>query len=124
MGKYKTEILALIGESEEHLTAEQIYEKLKARGQSPALATVYNNLNQLADSGEIRRLTVGGHMDRYDKKKRHDHLVCIHCGSITDLYLPDLTAQLAGELPGEELLSYDLVLHYLCPACRKKPKEL
>ena len=120
MGKYKTDILALIGQSEEHLTAEQVYERLKARGQAPALATVYNNLNQLADSGEIRRLKVSGHPDRYDKKMRHDHLVCIHCGAIKDIYLPDLTGQLAKELTGEELLSYDLVLHYLCPACREK----
>ena len=47
MGKYATMILEMINSSNEHLTAEQIYLRLKEHNEKIVLATVYNNLNAL-----------------------------------------------------------------------------
>ena len=83
------------------------------------LATIYNNLNRLWLEGLIRKVSVEGMPDRYDRIQRHDHLVCKSCGRLLDIDLGDLTAQLE-EIAGISILSYDLKLTYLCEECRKK----
>jgi Fe2+ or Zn2+ uptake regulation protein len=115
-------ILELINTSSQHLTADQIYLQLKQEYPSLVLATVYNNLNRLYQQGKIRKISLEGHPDRYDKTQRHDHLVCSKCGALSDLYLEDITAQLEAQV-GFSIDGYDLKLQYLCPACRKQMKS-
>ncbi len=86
------------------------------------LATVYNNLNRLWEEDRIRKVSVEGMADRYDRIQRHDHLVCRRCGRLSDVDLGDLTAQLEKKA-GISILSYDLKLIYLCEECRKEIQE-
>ena len=83
-----------------------------------ALATVYNNLAKLHSEGRVRKVCVEGYPDRYDKMTRHDHLVCRVCGKLADICFKDLTELLQSQTD-EELLSYDLQVSYICPACRR-----
>ena len=57
--------------------------------------------------------------DRYDRRTRHDHLICADCGALLDIDLGDLTRQFQERVP-EPLLGYDLRLLYRCEACRRK----
>ena len=84
-----------------------------------SLATVYNNLNRLWEENRIRKVSMEGMPDRYDRIQRHDHLVCKKCGKLLDIDLGDLTMQLEKKA-GIPILSYDLKLLYLCEECRKK----
>ena len=120
--RYESSILELIQTAEEHMTAEQIFFTLKQRYPSVVLATVYNNLNNLYQHGKIRRISVEGCPDRYDKNTRHDHLVCRRCGSLLDLHLTDLTAELERQT-GFPIEGYDLKIRYLCPRCRAKEQN-
>lgn len=117
------QILTIINTSDEHLTAEQIYLKMKATSAKTVLATVYNNLKTLHENELIRKVSVEGYPDRYDKVVRHDHLVCKKCGHLTDIILDDLTLKLKKDIT-EEILSYDLKISYICSACRQsEPME-
>ena len=120
--RYESSILELIQTAEEHMTAEQIFFTLKQRYPSVVLATVYNNLNNLYQHGKIRRISVEGCPDRYDKNTRHDHLVCRRCGSLLDLHLTDLTAELERQT-GFPIEGYDLKIRYLCPRCRAEEQN-
>ena len=111
-------ILDIIAHSSDHLTAEQIHMVLRESGHRMALATVYNNLAQLHSEGHVRKVCVEGYPDRYDKMTRHDHLVCRVCGKLADICFKDLTELLQSQTD-EELLSYDLQVSYICPACRR-----
>lgn len=119
MTRYAKQILDLINGSKEHMTAEQLFLELKKTEPKVVLATVYNNLNTLCEEGLIRRVSVEGAADRYDKIKRHDHLVCRKCGALSDISFGDLTKELEKK-SGETVLSYDLKVFYLCPKCREK----
>ena len=119
MTKYEKEIFAMINTSREHLTVEQIFEKLKEIHPKVVLATVYNNLNRLLDAGLICKVSIEGMPDRYDRTEKHDHLVCKSCGELADTRFRDLTASLREQM-GEEFLSYDLKVYYICPRCREK----
>ncbi len=116
---YASDILSLIASSRDHPTAEMIYLRLKEQGSSAVLATVYNNLSRLTERGQIRRISVSGQPDRYDRAERHDHLVCSVCGALTDHAFPDITSLLKGSA-GEDILGYDLRVIHICPQCRQK----
>ncbi len=112
-------ILDAINKSNDHMTADELYMNLVKSGNRVSMATVYNNLNKLCADGMVRRLTIEGHSDRFDKTKKHDHLVCKKCGKIADFCFSDLTKLLEKEL-GDEILSYDLKADYICKDCKKK----
>lgn len=119
MTQYGMKILNMIDASCEHMTAEQIFFALKKTEPKVVLATVYNNLKTLCNGHMIRRISMEGSADRYDKTERHDHLVRSKCGSVSDITFEDLTSRLEKQL-GEEIISYDLKVSYLCPACKNQ----
>lgn len=120
--EYGKKILEIVENSRSHMTAEQIFEQLRQSCPQVVLATVYNNLNRLWKEGRIRKVSVEGSPDRYDRILRHDHLVCKCCGRLLDVDLGDLTAQLERQV-GFSILAYDLKLLYLCEECRKDQQE-
>lgn len=67
MSRYAELILELINQSQGHMTAEQIFLELKKTEPRIVQATVYNNLNALCQEGLIRKLSLEGSPDRYDK---------------------------------------------------------
>ena len=122
MTKNARYILEIINNSTEHLTAEQIYLRLREKNAKAVLATVYNNLSTLYEQNLIRKVCVEGYPDRYDKTVRHDHLVCKKCGKLSDITLEDLTEKLQKQI-GVPMISYDLKINYICEECLAKEKE-
>lgn len=119
MTRYARQILELVNQSDGHMTAEQLYLELKKTEPRVVQATVYNNLNTLCREGLIRKLSIEGSPDRYDRIRRHDHLVCKKCGAVSDITFQDMTKELESQLGGG-IISYDLKVFYLCPKCREK----
>ena len=122
MTKYEKSIYDIVATSHEHLTVDQIYDRLRERYPQVVPATIYNNLNKLWKAGLIRKVSIEGMPDRYDWIQKHDHLVCKQCGKIMDISFDDLTAPLRNQL-GEDFLFYDLKVYYLCPACRAENEK-
>lgn len=118
MTKYEKQIYDIVNASRKHMTAEQVYEELQKIYPAVARATVYNNLNKLCDVKLIRRVSLEDSPDRYDRIEKHDHLVCQKCGRLSDVCFDDLTSALQKQF-GDDLLSYDLKIFYICPECRK-----
>ena len=119
MTKYGKSILEIINNSTEHPTAEQVFFELKKQYPAVAMATVYNNLNSLYKEHQIRKLSIRGQTDRYDKNTRHDHLVCTQCGSVHDLHFHVLSDEILRET-GVEAEGYELIVYHTCLDCRAK----
>ena len=120
--EYAKKILEIVTGSHSHMTAEQIFEALRRTNPKVVGATVYNNLNRLWAEGRVRKVSVEGMPDRYDRAERHDHLVCRGCGRLLDVDLGDLTEQMEQRV-GRSILSYDLKLLYLCETCRERSRQ-
>ena len=82
----RIKILEYLKSTKEHPGAEKVYINVKKNLTAITLATVYRNLNLLADRGEILRLEVNGEY-RYDAdRSSHQHMICRTCGKIMDIY--------------------------------------
>lgn len=122
MTKYEQEIYNIITTSIDHLTVEQIYMELKKTCPKVVMATVYNNVNKLWKAGLIRKVSIENAPDRYDRIRKHDHLVCQKCGKLADISFEDLTDSLREQMGGD-FLSYDLKVFYICPECQRLERK-
>lgn len=112
-------IYDVIRKSKRHMTAEQIYMEAKQILPSIAMGTVYRNLGLMTEAGEVLRIEIPGRPDRFDKTVvPHHHCVCVRCGEVHDVPIPDLTNQLSKML-GAPVEHYDLTVHVVCEACRR-----
>ncbi len=118
MTRQRQLVYDIVHNSCEHLTAEQVFAMAKEQMPSIVMATVYNNLNKLTDSGLLRRVSIHGEPDRYDRPEvPHEHLKCDKCGEVHDLWLDDMFEKLS-DWSGISITSYELNLHYICDNCR------
>jgi Fur family peroxide stress response transcriptional regulator len=70
----------------DHPSAVEVFLQVKTRVPSISLATVYNCLEALAASGQVRMVNHDREPSRYCANlSEHAHLFCSLCGSVTDL---------------------------------------
>lgn len=87
-------VLNVIALSHEHLTPAAIYERVHQAHQDIGLVTIYRTLDILAKLGLICEVHAGGNCRSYLMKRpmeHHHHLICSHCGAVTDFTDCDLT---------------------------------
>ncbi len=123
MTKQRALVLKIVRSAQGHLTAEEIFHEAKKELPGIALATVYNSLGYLCENGMIEKISFKGQTDRYDKMfVRHDHRLCDRCGAISDVIIDGLHEYIEKHNDAN-VLSYDLTVHSLCPACRAAAKQ-
>jgi Fur family transcriptional regulator, ferric uptake regulator len=83
-------ILETLEATADHLSPEDIYNKIKREHQSIGLTTVYRTLETFVQLGLIEKFDFGDGRSRYELaenisgKNHHHHLVCRSCGKIMD----------------------------------------
>ena len=120
--KQRQAVLQVIRESDEHLTANEVFENARRVLPGISFATVYNSLRYLKQEGLIGEVRFGNDATRYDRKlTRHDHALCNKCGKLVDLELsiPVGLIEQASALSSFEAESVELTLRGLCPECCK-----
>ena len=80
-------ILSAIENSDDHISAEEIYAQIVAKYPNVNISTVYRTLELLKRLGLVTETHLGDGLVRYHsaEKGHHHHLVCRQCGAITDL---------------------------------------
>ena len=70
-----------------HFSAEEIYAQIKPQYPQLNISTVYRTLELLKNTGLVTETNFGDGRARYHtaEKGHHHHLVCQHCGAITNL---------------------------------------
>jgi Fe2+ or Zn2+ uptake regulation protein len=108
-----------------HLTAEQVYERAKARLPEISRATVYNTLNQFHELGEVREITLDDGPKRYDPNagQRHQHLICERCGTVRDVVPRGALALPQRQRHGFSVSDVEVIFRGRCPACARSSRE-
>lgn len=104
-----------------HPTADELYEMVRRRLPRISLATVYRNLEWLAENGIVQKIEVGGRQKRFDgTTAEHYHIRCLKCGKVDDVVMVPLES-LENQLEqstGYTILGHRIEFHGLCPTCK------
>ena len=116
-------VLAAIENSDDHISAEEIYAQVIARYSHVNISTIYRNLELLKRLGLVTETDLGGGRVRYHPadKGHHHHLVCQECGRVIDLdesVLAPLRSVLLREYKFDADLRHLAILGQ-CLNCRK-----
>jgi len=83
-------IVKTLFDSSEHLTIDELLERVRSVDSRVGYATVYRTMKMLAEGGIANELHFGN-VTRYevaDENAHHDHLICEECGEITEFEEP------------------------------------
>lgn len=113
-------VLQVIRNSNEHLTANEVFAGAKERLPSISFATVYNSLRYLKEAGHIAEIQFGSGASRFDRiTSRHDHAICTKCGKLVDIKLeqPVELVKMAARRSKFKPESLEFTLRGICPEC-------
>jgi len=115
-------IIEVLSGSEEHLTAADIFARLRDKQPGIGLVTVYRTLELLQENGLLCEVHIGNSCRSYLKRRsdgHHHHLICRGCGRVVDFTgceLDSLQERLAQET-GFKIEKHLLEFMGCCSSC-------
>ncbi|HEY6798619.1 MAG TPA: Fur family transcriptional regulator [Kineosporiaceae bacterium] len=119
--RQKAAITAALHEADGFLTAQELHDLLRGRGEQVGLATVYRGLQTLAEAGlvDVLRTPDGEAAYRHCSQGHHHHLVCRTCGRTVEVDGPAVErwADTVATEHGFTDVSHTLEIFGTCSAC-------
>jgi len=109
-----------------HPTADDVYASVQKKHPNISRATVYRNLNSLAEDGRLLKI-LGNGVDRYDHNLHdHSHIECTCCRKFEDVTVSDMEHinHRVEKETGYRLIKRDVVFMGICPDCIEKERNL
>ena len=107
---------------ESHISAEEIFAKLKEKYPYANISTVYRTLELLKELGLVAEIEIGDGIARYHAREhsKHHHLICNKCGKTIELPEEDLQPLAASLLKNHKFKAdvRHLAIFGLCSKCR------
>lgn len=74
-----------------HLTVDQIYQKISKKYPAAGRSTIYRNVNELVENGELRKISGTQEKCLYEtvNEEKHAHLINENSGKIMDIPMPN-----------------------------------
>ena len=116
-------VVELLGRQHCCLTAQEIFDQLRAEGRRVGIASVYRVLEQLSKDGFVQRIDIGAGTTRFEPihagGEHHHHLVCDSCGRVEAFEDPALERALTRveASSGYDVAAHDVVLRGACGDC-------
>jgi Fur family ferric uptake transcriptional regulator len=122
-GGARRAVVELLGRQRCCLTAQEIFDALRAEGRGVGIASVYRVLDLLTDNGLLQRIDVGAGIARYEpvlaSGEHHHHLVCDGCGKVEAFADDELETAIhrVERRTGYSIAGHDVVLRGSCADC-------
>jgi Fe2+ or Zn2+ uptake regulation protein len=116
--RQREEVLAVLLQKRDHPTAVEVFMRSKKHMPTISLATVYNCLEALVESGLAKQVNLDRAPTRYCANLLdHSHFFCEECGAVHDIEI----LQQPWNLPGGYLVKQaEVTFRGKCPACTSK----
>ena len=122
-GGARRAVVELLGRQNCCLSAQDIFDRLRAARRPVGIASVYRTLETLADLRLLKRVDAGDGIARYEPATpdgdHHHHLICRDCGKVeafTDPRLERAIDKVSGGL-GYDVDEHEIVLTGACADC-------
>jgi Fur family transcriptional regulator, ferric uptake regulator len=122
-GGARRAVIELLGRQTCCLTAQEIFDQLRAESRRVGIASIYRALEQLTREGYLQRVELGADSARFEPVlpdgQHHHHLVCDDCGKI-EAFADDELEHALSKLErrtGYTVEGHDVVLHGSCRDC-------
>lgn len=120
-------VRVLLENEADHLSAEDVYLKVKDKAPEIGLATVYRTLELLAELKVVDKINFGDGVARFDLRKEgakhfHHHMVCMECGAVDEIeedLLEDVERRVEKEF-NFKILDHRLTFHGICHRCQEE----
>ncbi|MES5811945.1 Fur family transcriptional regulator [Mammaliicoccus sciuri] len=120
-------VRVLLENEANHLSAEDVYLKVKDKAPEIGLATVYRTLELLAELKVVDKINFGDGVARFDLRKEgakhfHHHMVCMECGAVDEIeedLLEDVERRVEKEF-NFKILDHRLTFHGICHRCHEE----
>lgn len=114
-------ILKYLEGNKEHPSAEDIYEALFKDFPTMSVATVYNVIEFLKNTGRVKEIYIDPEKRRFDSDTSvHHHAMCVKCKKVFDILSDFKISDLNNCIPNFQILDAQLKIHVLCPQCKDK----
>ena len=123
MTPQRRHILEIFLQLKDHVTSEELYEKVRSSYRTIGQATVYRTLKLLSGSGLAKEVDFGDGVTRYERQEgddHHDHLICEVCGrneEVLDQTIERLQEEVAAR-HGYRLTRHKMYLYGVCSDCQ------
>ncbi len=108
-----------------HLSAEDLYNRLQDQGEPISLSTIYRTVKLMARMGILRELEFAEDHKHYEINQpypyHHHHLICVKCNKTVE-FKSDSVLKIGtktSEKEGFHLLDCQLLIHAICPQCQR-----
>ncbi len=116
-------ILSKFIQKKNHISAQDLYNIVQIDNKEIGIATVYRAMKFFCEAGIAKEIDIGDGVKRYEiniDNKHHDHLICIKCGAIIEIYNESLEkiqneiCKKYGFIPEQHVL----YVYGICKNCR------
>ncbi len=118
--KQRATVLRALGDGA-HLTAEEIFGRVRAEMPGISLGTVYRTLDILREIGLVQAFVMGTAAARFEAAlEKHHHLVCSGCNQLSNVQaerLGSIAHEIAAKMNYDDV-DYALTIVGRCEACR------
>jgi Fur family peroxide stress response transcriptional regulator len=121
----RAKLLEVLLNSETHPTVGEIHDGVRRYFPSTSLATIYNTIELLKDTGQVLELEFSGASNRYDGRRpdSHAHVVCLRCERIDDMDSTDDRGESFEQVSiatGYNVMRRRVDYYGLCPSCQAR----
>ena len=121
----RAKLLEVLLSSDRHPSAAEIHQGVRAFYPETSLATIYNTLDILKETGQVLEIEFSASANRYDGRipDSHPHLICVKCEKVEDMDdVPDAPAPsdplaLVSQATGYHITRLRADYYGTCPAC-------
>jgi len=123
-------VAEVVFSSDEHLSVDDIEQRLREEGEKLGKATIYRTLDLLVKSKLVEEHDFGEGFKRYEHRLSqqpvHQHLICLECGKVIEFQSDDV-AKIEAEITarhGFRPTRHRLEIYGLCRECHEAGVEL
>jgi Fur family transcriptional regulator, ferric uptake regulator len=122
-GAARATVIDVLSRADCCLTAQEIWDAIRGRGDAVGIASVYRTLDLLQERGLVQKIELGAgraHYEAIRPEAHHHHLVCDECGRV-DAFEDDALETTLQRVERESdyvVARHDVLLRGTCDDCR------